>query len=78
MKTLMELDKLYDELPYEEFWSLKDERVEYLKNARANDTITDAEWDELFNYYYADDPDEDDCIDEAERVGMCLTQFGWI
>lgn len=77
MKTLEELDAMYYEIGYEEYWRLKDERVKYLEDARANDTITFYELDELLNYYGEDD-EEDDCIDEAERVGLHQTQWGWM
>ena len=79
MRSINELNSMLDEgiIDLDTYWEYKLNRVEELENKRANKSITTEELDELLDYFNESEY-EDDCLDEAERVGLHQTQWGWM
>lgn len=79
MKSICELNNLLDDniIDLDTYWDFKLKRVNELQEKRFNNSITTEELDELLDYFNESEY-EDDCIDEAERVGLHQTQWGWM
>lgn len=79
MKSIYELNDLLDEgiIDLDTYWEYKLQRVEELQFRRGSNIITTEELDELLDYFNESEY-EDDCLDEAERVGLHQTQWGWM
>lgn len=79
MRSINELNSMLDEgiIDLDTYWEYKLKRVEELENKRFAKLISAEELDELLDYFNESEC-EDDCTDEAERVGLHQTQWGWM